>query len=113
MTYGLKEKQINDIKNLLAAFTQIEEAVIYGSRAKGNYKPASDIDMVFKGKNLSTPILNQIANSLDDLLLPYTFDLAIYHHIKDPDVLDHIERVGKVFYEKKVAGTEPEIDVMK
>jgi predicted nucleotidyltransferase len=100
MNYGLKEQQVADIINVMAAFTQVEQAVIYGSRAKGNYKPASDIDLALKGKDLNTAILNQIASRLDDLLLPYTFDLAIYQHIKDPHVLAHIERVGKVLYTK-------------
>ena len=71
---------------------------MYGSRAKGNYKPGSDIDLTLKGKELNLKLLNKISLELDDLLLPYTFDLSIYHHIKQPDLIDHIVRVGKVFY---------------
>ena len=100
MTFGLKDNDIVAIKNVFVACTQIEQAIIYGSRAKGNHKPASDIDITFKGAELDTTIINKVANQLDDLLLPYTFDLSIYHHIQNPDLLAHIERVGKIFYEK-------------
>ena len=102
MTYGLKDKDITAIKNVFAGFKQIEQAIIYGSRAKGNYKPASDIDITFKGNGLDTTVINKIATRLDDLLLPYTFDLSIHAHIQNPDLIEHIKRVGKVFYQYPV-----------
>jgi predicted nucleotidyltransferase len=100
MNYGLKDKDIFAIKNVLADFESVEQAILYGSRAKGNFKPASDIDLTFKGAGINITILNKIANQLDDLLLPYTFDLSIYQHIQNPDLLAHIERVGKTFYQR-------------
>lgn len=102
MNYGLKEKDIAAIKTVFSGFEAIEQAIIYGSRAKGNYKPASDIDITFKGAGLNTTVLNKIATQLDDLLLPYTFDLSIHRHIENPDLLAHIERAGKIFYEKEM-----------
>lgn len=42
----------------------------------------------------------KILEDIDDLLLPYTIDLSIFHDISDPDVIEHIERVGVTFYEK-------------
>lgn len=71
---------------------------IYGSRAKGNYKNGSDIDLTLKGNHLNLSLLNQIANELDDLMLPYTFDLSIYSHISNEALIEHIDRVGKLFY---------------
>jgi predicted nucleotidyltransferase len=87
MNYGLKDKDIFAIKNVLADFESVEQAILYGSRAKGNFKPASDIDLTFKGAGINITILNKIANQLDDLLLPYTFDLSIYQHIQNPDLI--------------------------
>ncbi len=46
--------------------------------------------------------INKISLELDDLLLPYTFDLSIYHHITALDLIAHIERAGKVFIKKKI-----------
>ena len=96
--FGLREDIIKKINNIFSGYTEIEKAVIYGSRAKGNPKPGSDIDLTLFGEGLTADILLNIARDLDDLLLPYTIDLSIYHHIKNAELLDHIKRVGKVFF---------------
>lgn len=101
MQYGLKKETIKKINTLFAKYEEVEEAVLYGSRAKGNYKPGSDVDLTLKGKQLNLKLLNKISLDLDDLLLPYTFDLSIYHHITASDLIEHIERVGKIFYVKE------------
>lgn len=98
--FGLQELTINKINTIFSSFTEIEKVVIYGSRAKGNPKPGSDIDLTLFGEGLTTDILLTISRYLDDLLLPYTIDLSIYHHIKNDELLDHIKRVGKVFFNK-------------
>lgn len=100
MLYGLKEEIIDQIKEVFNNYPQVDEVFIYGSRAMGNYKNGSDIDLTLKGKNLNLTIINKIDIELDDLLLPYTFDLSIYHQIDNPDLIDHINRVGKLFYTK-------------
>ena len=80
MQYGLKKETVKKINAIFAGYEEVEEAVLYGSRAKGNHKPGSDIDLALKGKQLNLKLLNKISLDLDDLLLPYTFDLSIYHH---------------------------------
>ncbi|PCI28547.1 MAG: hypothetical protein COB67_06095 [SAR324 cluster bacterium] len=98
MQYGLKEETLLKIKNIFSKFEKVEEVLLYGSRAKGNYKPGSDIDLTLKGATLTLKDLNKISLELDDLLLPYTFDISIFHHIDNPDLITHIKRVGKTFY---------------
>ena len=98
MKYGLRKDIIEKINTVFADFPLVDEAVIYGSRAKGNFKNGSDIDISLKGDELSLKELNKISYVLDDLLLPYTFDLSIYHNIDNPDLSEHIRRVGKTFY---------------
>ncbi len=100
MKFGLKEEIIDRINKVFNRYKDIEEVILYGSRAKGNSKPGSDIDLSLKGPNLNITTLNQISIELDDLLLPNTFDLSIFHHIKNQDLLDHIQRAGKVFFKK-------------
>lgn len=102
MRFGLKEKSIEQIIECLRTFPEITEAIIYGSRAKGNYKIDSDIDLTIKGPELSLSIQFKLANKLDDLLLPYQFDLSVYHQINNPDLIEHIKRVGQTFYKKPV-----------
>ena len=98
--FGLKETTIDKICGVFARYPQIEKAIIYGSRAKGNYKNGSDIDLNLYGDDLTLDILYKIMTEIDDLLLPYTVDLSISHNLSDPDFIDHIRRVGLPFYEK-------------
>ena len=100
--YGLKEETIRNINSIFSAHPQIEEAILYGSRAKGNYKDGSDIDLTLKGDFLKLEVMNKIGLQLDDLLLPYTIDISVYKSIRNPDLLDHIKRVGIIFYKKRV-----------
>jgi predicted nucleotidyltransferase len=101
MKYGLSENIIKQIQEVFCSYPEINEAILYGSRAKGNYKPGSDIDLTFKGEKLNITLLNQISLKLDDLFLPYTFDLSIFLHIKNTELLEHINRVGISFYKKQ------------
>ena len=99
--YGLKDSHIEKIQTVFSNFSQIEKVSLYGSRAKGNFRPESDIDLSLIGNTIDLNVLLKIENQLDDLLLPYTIDLSIFHKIENPDFVDHINRVGLVFYVKK------------
>jgi predicted nucleotidyltransferase len=101
MTYGLKESVIQQISAVLARHPQVNAAILYGSRAKGNYQRGSDIDLTLRGgTDLTRRVLYQIIDELDDLLLPYTIDLSLFTDIADPDVIAYIRRVGVAFYAK-------------
>ncbi|GJM65004.1 nucleotidyltransferase domain-containing protein [Persicobacter diffluens] len=95
---GLSDQEINNIRLVFSTHTEIEKVILYGSRAKGNYRPNSDIDLTIVGEGVDTLQCFQIENELDDLLLPYTIDLSVFHQIDNPDLKDHIERCGRVFY---------------
>jgi predicted nucleotidyltransferase len=99
--FSLKETTIKKIHSVFEKYPQVEQAILYGSRAKGNYRNGSDIDLTLVGGDeLTMNVLYQIMDELDDLLLPYTFDISIYRDISDSDVRDHILRVGAVFYQR-------------
>lgn len=96
---GLKPGQREAICRVLAEFPEVEQAILYGSRAMGRYRPASDIDLTLVGEvDLGT--LNRISLALDDLLLPFEIDLSVYGQIDDEKLREHIQRVGEVFYSK-------------
>lgn len=99
--FGLSEKDIQSVRDTLREFPKVSEAIIYGSRAKGNYRPGSDIDLTLKGGGLSHHDLLDIELALDDLLLPYKMDLSLHHQLDNPQLLDHITRAGKLFYKAK------------
>jgi len=98
--FGLKEATINKIIAVFAKYTQIEKILLYGSRAKGNYRNGSDIDLTLIGDQLDYSQLSSIESDIDDLFLPYSFDISIFKDIDNPDLVDHINRVGVVLHEK-------------
>jgi len=93
MRFGLKEETIKAISGVFAQYTQIKKAVVFGSRAKGNYRDGSDIDICLFGE-IDLPLLHKIEESIDELNLPYTVDLVVYKRIKNKDLKEHIDRVG-------------------
>lgn len=108
MKFGLSEATIEKIQAVLTRYPQVERAILYGSRAKGAYKTGSDIDLTLHGREeLTLSILLRIMSEIDDLMLPYTIDLSIFRAINDPDLIDHIERVGVTFYERETAVSQP------
>ncbi|MGH8558844.1 MAG: nucleotidyltransferase domain-containing protein [Methylococcales bacterium] len=100
MKYGLTEATVEKIQGVFSRFRAVEKAVLYGSRAKGNYKTGSDIDLTLYGSALTSRLLADIDDALDDLLLPYTIDLSIFDKLDHAKLREHIERVGVVFYER-------------
>ncbi len=97
---GLKPEDIAKIKAVFAKYKQVDKVLIYGSRAMGNYKPASDIDLCLKGNEVDFSLQLKIEFDLDDLMLPLKFDISIYHQLSNPEFIDHIDRQGKVFYNR-------------
>lgn len=102
MSFGLPDELVEKFRIILQNHSEVEEALIYGSRAKGNYREGSDIDMVLKGKLLTEDIRNQIFWEIDELNSPYTIDLSIYHQITSQDLIQHIDRVGKPLFNRAI-----------
>ena len=100
MAYGLTDREWNKLLALFASNERIEQAILYGSRAKDTFKPFSDVDITLVGADLSRKDLNQIYMEVDDLLLPYQFDLSLLHSLNNKDLIDHIQRRGIVSYNK-------------
>jgi predicted nucleotidyltransferase len=103
MRFGLDEIDIEKINSAFALFPEVERVLLYGSRAKGTYKLGSDIDLTLIGKYLTLDTINAIETQIDDLLLPYLFDISIFSQIDNPDLVEHINRIGKLFYEKEAS----------
>lgn len=101
MSYGLPETAVEKIRQVFTRFPEVEKAVLYGSRAKGNPKPGSDIDLTLFGEALTNKLCSDIADALDDLLLPYRIDLSVFAALENPDLEDHIRRVGVEFYRRE------------
>lgn len=99
--FGLKDSDISLILSVLQKHPDVEEAVIFGSRAMGNYKPGSDVDIALKGK-LNPETVIHIAIELNQCLpLPYKFDLVGYEDLPPGPFLEHIEKYGKILYTRE------------
>ena len=102
--FGLPESTLACVRRILAANPNVEKAILYGSRAKGNYKTGSDIDLTLLGAKLAYRDLADIAGQLEESSIPYMVDLSLFTHIDNPSLIEHIERVGIVFYQRADAG---------
>ena len=100
MKYGLPESVIQKICNVFVRYPQIEKVLLYGSRAMGTARKGSDIDLSICGDDVDFSLLCRLLYELDELLLPYRIDLSIIRDMEDPEVLEHIRRVGVPFYVK-------------
>ncbi|MFT4155051.1 nucleotidyltransferase family protein [Parafilimonas sp.] len=98
--FGLRATDLEIIISILKREHAIEEAFIFGSRAKGNYKNGSDVDIALKG-NLNFEIITHISYLLnEETPMPYKFDVLNYHALKHNDLIDHINRVGISFFKR-------------
>jgi predicted nucleotidyltransferase len=99
--FGLFDKDLEDIHSILNQHPKVERAVIFGSRAKGNYKNGSDVDIALQGEDIDFDTISQISHALnEETNMPYRFDVLNYNGIKEPLLLDHIDRIGVEIYNR-------------
>src|SRR5512133_581887 len=97
--FGLSDKTIEILKKYFTKFSQIKMVKIYGSRAIGNFRNGSDIDFAIFG-DIDKNLIKQIAYEIDELETPYMFDITDYNTIQNAYLKEHIDRVGKIFFER-------------
>jgi type I restriction enzyme R subunit len=95
--FGLPEKLITEIKAVLNRNASVEKAVIFGSRAKGNYKKYSDVDIALFG-NIDEDSAQNIHERLEELESPFMFDVLVFEDIQNEELKQHILRCGKIIY---------------
>jgi uncharacterized protein len=96
--FGLPPATLDKLNSVFSLHPAVESVLIYGSRAKGNYRPGSDIDLSIKGATIPFAEFMQIEDQIDDLMLPYSVDLSQYRQIENADLIAHIDRVGVEIY---------------
>lgn len=94
--YGLKNRDLYWIRKAIANYPQVEQVLIFGSRAMGNYKTGSDVDLAIKGHQVDRRIVNRLSDDLnEEYPLPYFFDVIHYESITNEDLKAHIDTLGK------------------
>lgn len=97
LPFGLSKATLDKLNSVFARHSSIDAVLIYGSRAKGNHRRGSDIDLTIKGEIPFAEFV-QIEDQIDDLMLPYTVDLSQYRQIDNAELIEHIDRVGVAIY---------------
>jgi predicted nucleotidyltransferase len=100
MEFGINQETINKINSVFEKYPEIKKVIIYGSRAKGNYRTGSDIDLSMFGDDLNYSLIGSVSSDIEDLNTPYLFDISIFDLLNSPDLEEHIQRVGKTFYKR-------------
>jgi len=99
---GLLESDLTLIARAATQLPEIQQVILFGSRAKGTQKPGSDVDLAIKGQNLAYETAIRLASLLnEETPLPYFFDVVNYDAITEPQLLEHIDRVGVLIFERR------------
>ena len=105
MPYGLTDKDLDLVCSAIEAHLEIEEAILFGSRAMGNHKRGSDVDLAIKGANVGLRTVSALSASLnEELPLPYQFDVVDYAAIDTPALTEHIDELGKTLFRRNTDG---------
>jgi len=103
--FGLPDKTLAIMREILASHPAVQEAILYGSRAMGNYRRGSDIDLTVTGDAIDERTMSRIAGQFDEAPIPYTVDLSHWEDVRNSNLREHIARVGKVFYQRAGEGS--------
>lgn len=93
--FGLSAEDLRSLVDCICKNDKVCEVILYGSRAKGNYGQFSDIDLTLKGERLTHQDLSEIAENIDELLLPYEVDLSLYDDLDYAPLLEEISVYGQ------------------
>ena len=93
--FGLSERALDDIRALAKQYG-IERVILFGSRARGDYRRTSDIDLAIEGGDTIRFTLD-VEEKVWTLL---TFDVVDLGRPVERALKDSIQEEGIVLYEK-------------
>ena len=102
---GLTASEVELVRGVLRRHPEVVSATLFGSRAKGTHTGRSDVDLSVKGA-VNPLRAEAIAAELEDLPLPYQFEVQAFDSIRNLALREHIERVGIMIYQEARTGEE-------
>jgi predicted nucleotidyltransferase len=93
-SFGLSEDIVQQLQQTIKRYP-VDDAVIYGSRGRGDYKPTSDIDLAIYGQNLSPTEFANLYGELESLPILFHMDIAHVEALHNPALIAHIQRDGQ------------------
>jgi len=100
MDFGLSERALNSLRAYFAGVLEVEQVILYGSRARGDHHKGSDIDFMLIGSSITPRLLSKMDMEIDDLLLPWFIQITDRKEIRDALFLEVVEKEGVVFWER-------------
>lgn len=97
---GLSSEQVETIRSILSLYSEVEKAVLFGSRAKGSQRAGSDVDLAIRGEHITPLTLARLQGAMDESNLPFRVDLIWQNTELSADISEHISRTGKILYNK-------------
>jgi len=101
MLFGLPDIAVQKLQQVFENNERVSQVWLYGSRATGKQKAASDIDLCIEGADLSLTDLHSFENKIEGLYLPWKVDLSLKHQIDNPALIQHIENAGISFFSSR------------
>jgi predicted nucleotidyltransferase len=99
--FGIYDKSYSLILESFKTFPEIEKAYIFGSRAMGNYKKGSDIDIAIIGVKIDFETTSRLhAKFNEELPIPYFIDVVNFNTINVEELKQHILNEGELIYKK-------------
>ena len=94
----MEDDELQLMNDTFAKTANLQQVILYGSRAKGNNRPFSDVDITLIGDSLTDDDLADVAFRLSESSLPYFCDVSLFSRLDNPALIDHIKRCGKIIY---------------
>ena len=104
--YGFTDEGRKWMDEIFFSIPHIEKVILYGSRAKGNFREFSDVDIILIGDKLTHDDLLELYDKLYESDLPYKYDISIFSKLEDKDFIEHIKRVGKFIFSRAECATD-------
>ena len=101
--FGLTERDMKTIQEILIKYPEVREVRLFGSRAKGNYKPGSDIDMAVINEGVSSKTISDLSSEFEESSLPYMVDVVNFPTLRHKEFMEHINNAGIEFYKNMLA----------
>ena len=100
--YGISQRSFDLLLKTFKGFPEVDQVLLFGSRAKGNYRPGSDIDLAIKGKEVGPDLIFKLKSTFNERLpIPYQVDVVGYENLDHKSLKEHINRVGIVIYDSE------------
>jgi len=96
--YGIDETIWKQILTTCFGFSGVKRVILYGSRARGDYRQGSDIDIAIDAPKITSREFSQIWHAVDDLPIIYTFDIVHLQALTNKPLLKAIHEDGVVFH---------------